>query len=77
MDSHHLIIKQQSGIRKQRQTRDNIFFLSIEALESLNRRKKMLTIFFDIASAFDKVWQNGLDYKLIDSKFPNHLISWI
>jgi hypothetical protein len=37
----------------------------------------MFTIFFDIASAFDKVWHNGLVYKLIDSKFPNHLISWI
>jgi hypothetical protein len=77
MDSHHLIIKQQSGFRKQRQTRDNIFFLSIKELESLNRRKRMFTFFFDIASALDKVWQNGLVYKLIDSKFPNHLISWI
>jgi hypothetical protein len=31
MDSNHLIIKQQSGFRKQRQTRYNIFFLSKKA----------------------------------------------
>jgi hypothetical protein len=41
----------------------------------------MLTIYFDIASAFDKkkkkVWHNGLLYKMIELKFPNHLISWL
>ena len=37
----------------------------------------MCSIFFDIASAFDKVWHNGLIYKLIKIKFPNHIISWI
>jgi len=77
MDSNHIIIKQQSGFRKQRQTRNNIFFLSQKALESLNRGKKMFTIYFDIASAFDKVWHNRLLYKLIALKFQNHLLSLI
>ena len=77
MDSNNIIIKQQSGFRKKRQTRDNILFLTQKALESTNRGKKMCTIFFDIASAFDKVWHKGLLFKLINLKFPNHLISWI
>ena len=77
MDSNHIIIKQQSGFRKKRQTRDNIFFLTQKALESINRGKKMCSIFFDIASAFDKVWHKGLLLKLINLKFPNHIISWI
>ena len=75
--SNNTIIKQQSGFRRGRQTRDNIFHLTQKALETVNRGKKMCTIFFDIASAFDKVWHNGLLYKLIQLKFPNHIISWI
>ena len=37
----------------------------------------MCTIFFDIASAFDKVWHKGLLYKLIKWNFPFYLICWI
>ena len=55
---NNLIIKQLSGFRAHRQTRDNIFHLSQKIMESFNRKKKVCTIFFDIASAFDKVWQD-------------------
>jgi hypothetical protein len=77
MDSNNIIIKQQSGFRKKRQTRDNILFLTQKALESINWGTKMCSIFFDIASAFDKVWHEGLLFKLINLKLPNHLITWI
>ena len=44
---------------------------------SSNRREKVLTIFFDIGAAFDKVCHKGLLYKLIKLKIPNYIISWI
>lgn len=56
LTKHHIIIKQQSGFRNCRQTKDNIFFITQKILEQFNRRKKICGIFFDIASAFDKVW---------------------
>jgi hypothetical protein len=37
----------------------------------------MCCIFFDISKAFDKVWHNGLMYKLIKLKCPLYLIEWI
>jgi retron-type reverse transcriptase len=43
----------------------------------MNRGKKLCPIFFDIASAFDKVWHKGLIFKLIKLKLANHLVSWI
>jgi hypothetical protein len=49
LDKNKIIIKQQSGFRQKRQTKDNIFFLTQKATETLNRGKKMCTIFFDIA----------------------------
>jgi hypothetical protein len=69
MEKNNIIIKQQSGFRNKRQTRDNIFYLTQKATESFNRKKNMRAIFFDIASAFDKVWHLGLIYKLIKLNF--------
>ncbi len=37
----------------------------------------MCTIFFDIASAFDKIWHEGLIFKLIKLNFPKYIICWI
>ena len=77
LDKNKLILKQQSGFRKNRQTRDNIFHITQKIIESFNRKKKVCAIFFDIASAFDKVWDRGLIYKMIKLKIPNYIIYWI
>ena len=77
LDKNKLILKQQSGFRKNRQTRDNIFHITQKIIESFNRKKKVCAIFFDIASAFDKVWHRGLIYKMIKLKIPNYIIYWI
>ena len=37
----------------------------------------MITIFFDIVSAFDKVWHQGLIFKLLKLNFPFHIICWL
>ena len=55
LDKTKIVIMQQSGFRQKRQTNDNILHLTQKAVESINRGKKMCSIFFDIASAFDKL----------------------
>ena len=55
-----LIIKQQSGFRRQRQTKDNLAYLIQKITESFNRGRRVLIIFFDIQSEFDRVWHAGL-----------------
>ena len=45
MHKNQIIIKQQSGFRHRRQTKDNIFHLTQKAIETLNRGKRMCTIF--------------------------------
>lgn len=72
-----IIIKQQSGFRQHRQTKDNLIHLTQKILESFNRQKKVLAIFFDISQAFDKVWHDGIIYKLINHNFPSYIINWI
>ena len=67
----------QSGFRAQHQTADHITRLIQEGLETINQNKFMGALFVDLASAFDKVWHNGLLYKLHQYKIPNYLGFWI
>lgn len=77
IESNKIIIKQQAGFRKNRQTKDNVFVLIQKIAEAFNRKKRVLGFFFDIASAFDKVWHEGLLFKLIQSKIPRSIILWV
>jgi len=77
LNTKNIILKQQSGFRAARQTKDNILFLSQKIAETLVRKKKVCCVFFDIAAAFDKVWHNGLLFKLIQIQTPNYITAWI
>jgi hypothetical protein len=77
LSENNIIIKQQSGFRQHRQTKDNLFFLIEKINESMHRSRKSVSIYFDIAAAFDKVWHEGLIYKLIKIHMPPYLINWI
>jgi hypothetical protein len=77
LKENNIIIDYQSGFRRHRQTRDNILFMSQKIAEAFIRGKKVCGIFFDIAAAFDKIWHNGLIYKLDQLNMPQYLVSWI
>jgi hypothetical protein len=72
-----ILIMQQSGFRKNRQTRDNILLLLQKAKQSFGQGRQMVAVFFDITAAFDKVWHDGLMYKLAKIKLPFYLLIMI
>jgi hypothetical protein len=72
-----LLVKEQSGFRSKRQTKDNIFSICQRNFEAFNRKKKSCVIFFDISKAFDKVWHDGLIFKLRKANFKDFIIKWI
>ena len=74
---NNIIINNQSGFRKNRQTKDNLLYTIQNAQEGFNCEEKTLTIFFDVAAAFDKVWHQGLIFKLLELGVPYYLISII
>ena len=43
-------------------------------MEGFQRKENSLSIFFDVATAFDKVWHDGLIYKCINHGIPFYLI---
>jgi hypothetical protein len=76
LKSKHILIKNQSGFRANRQTKDNLFFMTQKIQEAFNAKKKCCALFYDIKAAFDKVWHCGLLYKLIKIGIPAYIIYW-
>ena len=52
-----------------------IFFIYHKKYQNHSLEVEKSAIFFDIASAFDKVWHNGLIYKLVEMKLPLYLVN--
>ncbi len=77
LEERELIAKQQSGFRNKKGAADNLIFFTQKISETLNKKKKACGIFFDISKAFDKVWHNGLIYKLITLNVPGYILSYI
>jgi hypothetical protein len=76
LETNKLLSNYQSGFRNRRSTSDNLLFLTQKIRESFNRKKNALTIFFDIAKAFDKVWHQGILYKMHEMGLPEYFIDW-
>ena len=77
LDRNKILIKQQSGFRFKRKTKDNLIFMTQKIQEAFGKKMKVCCVFFDIQAAFDKVWHQGLIYKLCKLKFPLYLIDWV
>jgi hypothetical protein len=77
LENMKIIVDQQSGFREGRSTSDNLIFFTQKISESLERGRSAIGIFFDISKAFDKVWHNGLIYKLANIGISKYLIKYI
>jgi exonuclease III len=77
LKDNKILIMNQSGFRKERQTKDNILVLIQRAQEGFNRDEKSLAVFFDVAAAFDKVWHEGLFFKLYELGVPFYILTVI
>lgn len=79
LDNNNILSKFQSGFRAKRQTTDNMvyFIQKVKEAKLVNKRNKACGVVFDIAKAFDKVWHNGLIFKLHEYKLPWKLGQWI
>ena len=82
LETNNLITKIQSGFRANKCTIDNVFYFKQKCLEAFslkrqNQVNKMCGIVFDIEKAFDKVWHQGLLYKMHQLKIPKTIAKWI
>jgi len=79
LENNNILTKFQSGFREKRQTTDNMVYFTEKVKEKklADSRNKTCGVVFGIAKAFDKVWHNGLIYKLHKIKIPKKMGQWI
>jgi len=73
----NVISKYQSGFMSKRQTRDHIFRLIQTIQQGVNDRKATGAVLFDIEKAFDKLWHEGLLFKMARKQCPAYIGAWI
>ena len=73
----NIIVPYQSGFRVGRSTHDNLFYLTQKISENISQNQRSCAIFFDISKAFDKVWHNGLLFKLDKLGVSKTIKKWI
>ena len=62
--TNNLITKNQSGFRSGDSTSNQLIEFVNEIHKSLDNRYEVRVVFLDISKAFDKVWHEGLLFKL-------------
>lgn len=64
IEERHLIPDYQFGFREKHSTIDQVHRITNIIEQALEQKKICSTVFLDVAQAFDKVWHEGLIYKL-------------
>ena len=78
-ESTNLLPPEQSGFRKKRSVNDRLFQLTQIVAQQFAKRQtqRLAAIFLDVEKAFDRVWHNGLRFKLLNLNLPPLLTRWI
>lgn len=77
INEHNILISEQFGFRERHSATHQVYRLVEQITTGKANKQKTAAVFLDVSKAFDKVWINGLIYKLINYKFPPHLVHLI
>ena len=72
-----LLYPSQSDFRENSRTEDQVTLLTQDIENSFQKKMKTLAVFVDLTKAFDKVWKEGLLFKLLRKRFCGNMYSWI
>ena len=78
LDTNNLITKNQSGFRPGDSTCNQLLYLVNEIQEAFENPNSLevRAVFLDISKAFDKVWHNGLIFKLNQNGISGNLLKF-
>ncbi|GFW01608.1 probable RNA-directed DNA polymerase from transposon BS [Trichonephila clavipes] len=77
INENNLLNPNQYGFTNKLSTLRPLLRLTEHISEGFQKKKSMGAVFLDIQKAFDRVWINGLTFKLISYKIPPPLIHLI
>lgn len=73
LTDNNLLPPQQHGFRENRGTNTAIALTSEIVAQNLSQRHQCHIVLRDVTKAFDKVWHEGLKYKILQLNLPGHL----
>ncbi|XP_071052908.1 uncharacterized protein [Onthophagus taurus] len=73
----NLIQDEQFGFRPKHSTVHQVLRLVEHITDGFNRNQSTCAVFFDVAKAFDKVWHEGLLFKMLEAGVPLALVQLI
>ena len=76
LEANHVITNFQSGFRPKDSTVNQLLEIYHTIVENLDKGKEIKFIFCDISKAFDKVWHDGLLFKLRKYGITSNLLTW-
>ncbi|GFU83082.1 RNA-directed DNA polymerase from mobile element jockey [Trichonephila clavipes] len=76
-DRNNIIPDFQHGFRKETSTQHQLLRVTNKIINGFNTKSYTVGIFLDVKKAFDRMWHDGLIYKMIKLKFPTYLVKII
>ncbi|GFX42633.1 RNA-directed DNA polymerase from mobile element jockey [Trichonephila clavipes] len=76
-DRNHIFLDFQHGFRKETSTQHQLLRVTNNIIHGFNTKTYTVGIFLDVKKAFDRMWHDGLIYKMIQFKFPTYLVKII
>jgi len=78
LESTNSIIAEQAGFRARHGTEDQAIRLSQWISDNFHSKpmKRTLLTLLDFSKAYDRVWRNGLLYKMLQMALPHTLVRW-
>ena len=77
LTQNEIIPPNQAGFRQNFSINDNMLRLINGTINNFNDNKITGLVMFDVERAFDRVWHDGLFYKLKQIRLPHYLILWL
>ena len=77
LEERKILSPTQTGYRKHRSTEDQLALIAQEIENAFQEKKKVVSVFFDLTKAFDKVWREGLLLKILESGISGKMYRWI
>ena len=77
LEERKILSPTQTGYRKHRSTEDQLTLIAQEIENAFQEKKKVVSVFFDLTKAFDKVWREGLLLKILESGISGRMCRWI
>ena len=77
LEERKILSPTQTGYRKHISTEDQLALIAQAIENAFQEKKKVVSVFFDLTKAFDKVWREGLLLKILESGVSGKMYRWI